>query len=253
MPVETFLIFDESDFELGRISNRTYRKQAKLEDFYPGSMTNAVMHLEVELDPDQTGWGPFGKDEFVVGVWTNKTSGDPTVEVVMHNEEYTKFANSPVSLRQGTNYFYLKGTHGTVSELGHTKDGHVKAWIDVEYSDPNNPPKGREPVSTVEKIKRWIEDHPLETALIGFGGLLVYTQTQPKTKKKKKKTEEETEVQNIIILPGGVTPQQVGQAVRGVAVTGVRQLTQKVKPAVEQVGKTVKEKWLIPKEEGGEG
>ena len=71
-------------------------------------------------------------------------------------------------------------------------------------------------------------------------------------KKKKKKKEEETEVQNIIILPGGVTPQQVGQAIRGVTVAGVRQITQKVKPAVERVGETVKEKWLIPKEEGGE-
>ena len=251
MPVKTFLIFDESDFELGRISNRTYKRQAKLEDFDPGSMTSATMHLEVELDPDQTGWGPLGTDEFVVGVWTNKTSGDPTVEVVMHNEEYTKYASSPVSLRQGTNYFYLKGTHGTVSELGHTKDGHVKVWIEVEYSDPNNPPGGKEPVNTLEKIKRWIEDHPLETALIGFGGLLVYRSTSV-PKKKKKKKEEETEVQNIIILPVGVTPQQVGQAIRGVTVAGVRQLTQKVKPAVERVGETVKEKWLIPKKEGGE-
>jgi len=251
VPVKTFLIFDESDFELGRISNRTYKRQAKLEDFDPGSMTSATMHLEVELDPDQTGWGPLGTDEFVVGVWTNKTSGDPTVEVVMHNEEYTKYASSPVTLKQGTNYFYLKGTHGTVSELGHTKDGHVKVWIEVEYSDPNNPPGGKEPVNTLEKIKRWIEDHPLETALIGFGGLLVYRSTSV-PKKKKKKKEEETEVQNIIILPGGVTPQQVGQAIRGVTVAGVRQLTQKVKPAVERVGETVKEKWLIPKKEGGE-
>ena len=170
-------------------------------------MTSATIHMEVELDPSQTGWGLFGQDEFVIGVWVNETSGDPVVEVVMHNEEYTKFASSPINLRQGTNYFYLKGTHGRMTELGHTKDGHIKVWIEVQYSDPNNPPGGKEPVNTFEKIKRWIEDHPMETALIGFGGVLLYTQTQPKKKKKKK---EETEVQNIIILPGGTLPQVVG-------------------------------------------
>ena len=249
MPVKTFLIFDE-DFQIGRINNRTYRSQAKLEGFDPGSMTSATIHLEVNLDTEGTGWGPFGRDEFIVGVWVNSGAGDPTVEVVMRNKEYSKFASSPVNLKYGTNYFYLEVNHGRVSELGEAK-GHVKVWIEVEYSDPNNPPGGKEPVNTLEKIKRWVEDHPLETALIGFGGLLFYTQTQPK-KKKKKKEEEETEVQNIIILPGGVTPQQVGQAVRGVTVAGVRQITQKVKPAVERVGETVKEKWLIPKKEGGE-
>ena len=241
-PVKTFLIFDE-DFQIGRINNRTYRSQAELKDFYPGSMTGATIHLEVKLDSEGTGWGPFGTDEFVVGVWANNSSGDPTVEVILRNKEYSKFASAPVSLRYGTNYFYLEVNHGKATELGEAK-GHVKVWIEVQYSDPNNPPGGKEPVNVIEKVKRWIEEHPLETALIGFGGLLVYTQTQPKKKKKKKveEKEEETEVQNIIILPGGITPQQLGQTVRGVAVAGVQQLTQKVKPAVKQSAEKIK--WL---------
>ena len=215
-PVKTFLIFDE-DFQIGRINNRTYRSQAKLEGFDPGSMTSATIHLEVNLDTEGTGWGPFGRDEFIISVWVNSGSGDPTVEVVMRNKEYSKFASSPVNLKQGTNYFYLEVNHGRVSELGEAK-GHVRVWIEVQYSDPNNPPGGKEPVNTIEKVKRWIEDHPMETALIGFGGLLFYTQTQPKKKKKKK--EEETEVQNIIILPGGTLPQ--GISLQGAKVVGAK-------------------------------
>ena len=60
MPVKTFLIFDE-DFQIGRINNRTYRSQAKLEDFDPGSMTSATIHLEVNLDTEGTGWARSDK------------------------------------------------------------------------------------------------------------------------------------------------------------------------------------------------
>jgi len=241
VPTKTFLIFDEN-FELGRRDGRKC-SQTWLKNFKPGSMTRATLHMDITLDEDKTGWGPFGADEFVAGIWVHNTSGDPVVSVELGNREYHKYDSAPVGLKQGDNYFYFEINHGERNELGHAS-GHVKAWVEVEYSDPNNPPGGSEPVTLLNKVVRWVGDHPLETALIGLGGLFVYEQAQPKKKKKPKSVGGEEEVQNIIIFPGGVTAEQVAQVSKMIGtatVTGAKKVAEAVIPKVKESVSTTKE------------
>jgi len=172
--LKTFTIFDEN-FEIGRVRNTTFSDYATLKNFNPGSMTKATLNVQVTLDPNNTGWGVAGRDEFDVSIWMNNSAGDPTLEVVLGNNEFTKMGSAEVTPAYGDNVFTLRIDHGKVNEGGHAK-GHVKVWLNVEYSDPNNPPGGNEPVTWIEKIKQFIQDHPMESALIGLAGLFAYDQ-----------------------------------------------------------------------------
>ena len=218
MPVKRFLVFSD-DFEIGRIRNTVYRNQAVLRDYNPGSAVKSTITLRVKLDPDNTGWGPTGTDEFVVGVWVNNTSGKPVVEVTLHNHEYIKVNTRPVSLRSGDNYFYLEVNHGRANELGHAK-GHVEVEVEVEYTDPNNPPSGNAPAGTLDKIINWVKEHPLESAAVGLSALFFYrqytgkpislrgvkTSTQKIAKKVGKPKNEEEEVEVNIYLTSNQLP-----------------------------------------------
>jgi len=170
---KSFLIFDE-DFSIGTIRNTTFSDYTTLKGFSPGSMTSAHLYVQVQLRPNDTSWGLFGRDEFEVAVWMNNTSGDPAVDVWLKNKEYSKIASAPVNPIYGDNTFTLRIDKGH-NEGGHTK-GHVKVWLIVEYSDPKNPPGGSEPVNIISKITQWVSEHPVESAVIGVAGLFAYDQ-----------------------------------------------------------------------------
>lgn len=171
LPVRRYTIFDE-DFEIGRVRNGVYRNYRKLEKFDPGSMTRAVLTLEVQLSTD-TSWGLLGLDEFEAGVWVNSTTGEPAVGFTLHDKEYYKIASNDINLVAGDNVFFVEIDHGSHTEFGHTK-GHVRVYVDVYYSDPNNPPGGSAPYDLIPRIKKFVTEHPLEIVAILLGAAFVY-------------------------------------------------------------------------------
>lgn len=184
MPVKVFQIFDEK-FQLGRTGSIGNFKQLK--DFRRGSMTSAKLCVDVTLDPNNTSWGFLGRDEFDVEVWGNKPPvGEADITLVLPNKTYHASQCVPFNPVDGTNDFSYKIGHGKTSfgEWGHAT-GRIKVWLEVTYPEGGEPPSGEEPVSTWDKIKQWIDEHPTETALLGIGALGVVYYTQQKEVKEK--------------------------------------------------------------------
>jgi len=172
MPVKRFTIFD-TNFEIGRLTKKTFRSSAMLSNFNPASMTSATLYAEVKLT--EADWGLLGLDEFVVGIWHNKSSGDPDLELELRKDELYKVGSADISPSPGNNYFQLKIGHGRVTELGYAK-GHITVYLDVQYADPKSPPSGNEPVTWFDKVANWIRNNPIKAVLIGLGGLLLYSE-----------------------------------------------------------------------------